>query len=102
MGCDSGGIIRWARTFWISTARQRAWPSRSMVPARPRIAVRSRQAQRWLAWGEPDSGLSARDILYDEAIEGVLVSIAQAAAPSTAFGGPPPPRFARRRNGRDV
>ena len=32
----------------------------------------------------------ARDILNDEAIEGVLVSIEQAAAPSTAFGGPPP------------
>src|SRR3984957_9538215 len=30
--------------------------------------------------------------------EKVLASIAQAAAPSTAFGGPPPPRFARRRN----
>ena len=40
----------------------------------------------------------ARDILNDEAIEDVLASIAQAAAPSTAFGGPPPPRFARRRN----
>jgi very-short-patch-repair endonuclease len=52
----------------------------------------------------------ARDILNDEAIEDVLASIAQAAAPSTAGvypraglrpdpgGGPPPPRFARRRN----
>jgi hypothetical protein len=42
--------------------------------------------------------MPARDIPGDEAIEGVLVSIEQAAAPSTAFGGPPPPRFARRRN----
>ena len=40
----------------------------------------------------------ASDILNDEAIEGVLASIEQAAAPSTAFGGPPPPRSARRRN----
>jgi very-short-patch-repair endonuclease len=40
----------------------------------------------------------ARDILNDEAIEGVISSIALAAAPSTAFGGPPPPRFARGRN----
>ena len=48
--------------------------------------------------------------LSDEAIEGVLVSITQAAAPSTAGAypraglrpdpgvGPPPPRFARGRN----
>ena len=40
----------------------------------------------------------ARDILNDEAIEGALASIPLAAAPSTAFGGPPPPRFARGRN----
>jgi very-short-patch-repair endonuclease len=40
----------------------------------------------------------ARDILNDEPLEGVLVSIEQASAPSTAFGGPPPPRFARGRN----
>ena len=40
----------------------------------------------------------ARGILNEEAIEGVLVSIERAAAPSTAFGSPPPPRFARRRN----
>jgi very-short-patch-repair endonuclease len=34
---------------------------------------------------------AAKDILNDEALEGVLASIARAAAPSTAFGGPPPP-----------
>jgi len=35
--------------------------------------------------------IAARDILNDEAMEGVLARIAEAAAPSTAFGGPPPP-----------
>jgi very-short-patch-repair endonuclease len=35
--------------------------------------------------------IAARDILNDEAMEGVLAHIADAAAPSTAFGGPPPP-----------
>jgi very-short-patch-repair endonuclease len=52
----------------------------------------------------------ATEILNDEAIEALLASIAQAATPSTAGvypraglrpdpgGGPPPPRFARRRN----
>jgi hypothetical protein len=40
----------------------------------------------------------ARNIVNDEVIEGVLISIEQTAAPSNAFGGPPPPRFARGRN----
>jgi very-short-patch-repair endonuclease len=35
--------------------------------------------------------IMAADVLKDERLEGVLLAIAQAAAPSTAFGGPPPP-----------
>ena len=35
--------------------------------------------------------IAAVDVLNEETREGVLVSIAAAAAPSTAFGGPPPP-----------
>jgi very-short-patch-repair endonuclease len=46
---------------------------------------------RWLA-GENVRVLriAARDVLRDESLEYVLTSIARAAAPSTAFGGPPP------------
>jgi len=36
--------------------------------------------------------LAAADILRDENLEQVLLHIAQMAAPSTAFGGPPPPQ----------
>jgi very-short-patch-repair endonuclease len=35
--------------------------------------------------------IPASDILSDDALEGVLANIAEASAPSTAFGGPPPP-----------
>jgi very-short-patch-repair endonuclease len=35
--------------------------------------------------------VAARDVLRDEELEHVLSRIEQAAAPSTAFGGPPPP-----------
>jgi very-short-patch-repair endonuclease len=35
--------------------------------------------------------VAARDILRDELLERVLLGIEQVAAPSTAFGGPPPP-----------
>ena len=35
--------------------------------------------------------ITAREVLRDETLEGVLLSIEQAATPSTAFGGPPPP-----------
>ncbi|HTT97775.1 MAG TPA: endonuclease domain-containing protein [Rhizomicrobium sp.] len=35
--------------------------------------------------------VAARDVLRDDTLEGVLSLIEQAAAPSTASGGPPPP-----------
>jgi len=35
--------------------------------------------------------IAAGDILRDETLDHVLLYIAHAAAPSTAFGGPPPP-----------
>ena len=34
---------------------------------------------------------AAADVLDDDLLEGVLAAIVRAAAPSTAFGGPPPP-----------
>jgi hypothetical protein len=34
--------------------------------------------------------IGATDILRDENVENLLARITQAAAPSTAFGGPPP------------
>jgi very-short-patch-repair endonuclease len=36
--------------------------------------------------------VAAADVLNDHQLEGVLLAIEQAAAPSTAFGGPPPQR----------
>jgi hypothetical protein len=35
--------------------------------------------------------IPAREVLRDESLEYVLVQIERLAAPSTAFGGPPPP-----------
>ncbi len=35
--------------------------------------------------------IAPKDVFRGENIESALVCIAQAAAPSTAFGGPPPP-----------
>ena len=36
--------------------------------------------------------LAAAAVLDDEGLEGVLRTVAEAVAPSTAFGGPPPPQ----------
>ena len=51
-----------------------------------------RRRDRWLAErGIRVLRIPAQDILKDGNIEPVLGAIADAAAPSTAFGGPPPP-----------
>jgi very-short-patch-repair endonuclease len=51
-----------------------------------------RRRDRWLAErGIRVLRIPAVDILKDDNIESVLQAIAEAAAPSTAFGGPPPP-----------
>ena len=51
-----------------------------------------RRRDRWLAQeGIRVLRIAAADILNDGRLEDVLSGIAQATAPSTAFGGPPPP-----------
>jgi very-short-patch-repair endonuclease len=55
-------------------------------------ATRDALRDRWLAERNVRVlRIPASDILKDERFEGVLASIAQAAAPSTAKCGPPPP-----------
>ncbi|RYE09277.1 MAG: endonuclease domain-containing protein [Hyphomicrobiales bacterium] len=47
---------------------------------------------RWLAaQGIRILRFAAADVLNDDALSGVMVAIQSATAPSTAFGGPPPP-----------
>ena len=56
---------------------------------------------RWLAKeGIGVPRVAAADILNQERLEYVLLGISQAAAPSTAFGGPPPPQAGEEPRGR--
>ena len=58
----------------------------------PDAARHDDRRDEWLAGhGIRVLRVPANAVLDDEQIEGVLQSIVQAAAPSTAFGGPPPP-----------
>ena len=58
----------------------------------PDQARHDARRDEWLAaQGVRVLRFTATNVLNDEAREGVLEAIVRAAAPSTAFGGPPPP-----------
>src|SRR5215207_6077184 len=59
----------------------------------PEQPVHDTQRDAWLTQrGVNLLRFPAGDVLDEKRLEGVLLAITQAAAPSTAFGGPPPPR----------
>src|SRR5215210_7859808 len=59
----------------------------------PRQVEHDERRDAWLASrGVKVLRVAAAGVLKDYHLEGVLLAIEQAAAPSTAFGGPPPPQ----------